>query len=173
MRTGAIFARGSCRALKWMALFGVVFALGAGQALAQDAEVSIRLGTTKPAEGGALVPVTVTVDPAADATVPGSLTITLTLAPDPATDTTPPSDTRGELGATDADVAWEGVARGTAAVDTLVFTWGDSRATDTETINLRTYRDTDAEDEKFTITSTGGDTDTEPQRPREVHGHRR
>ena len=35
MRTGAIFARGSCRALKWMALFGVVFALGAGQAVAQ------------------------------------------------------------------------------------------------------------------------------------------
>ena len=35
MRNGAIFARGSCRALKWMALFGVVFALGAGQAFAQ------------------------------------------------------------------------------------------------------------------------------------------
>ena len=35
MRTGAIFARGSCRALKWMALVGVVFALGAGSALAQ------------------------------------------------------------------------------------------------------------------------------------------
>ncbi len=35
MRTGAIFARGSCRALKWMAVFGVVFALGAGQAAAQ------------------------------------------------------------------------------------------------------------------------------------------
>ena len=35
MRTGAIFARGSCRALKWMALFGVVFALGAGSAAAQ------------------------------------------------------------------------------------------------------------------------------------------
>ena len=36
MRTGAIFARGSCRALKWMALFGVVFTLGVGQAAAQD-----------------------------------------------------------------------------------------------------------------------------------------
>ena len=35
MRTGAIFARGSCRALKWLALFGVVFALGAAQAVAQ------------------------------------------------------------------------------------------------------------------------------------------
>ena len=35
MRTGAIFARGSCRALKWMALVGVVFTLGASQAVAQ------------------------------------------------------------------------------------------------------------------------------------------
>ena len=36
MRTGAIFARGSCRALKWMALVGMVFALGVGQAAAQQ-----------------------------------------------------------------------------------------------------------------------------------------
>ena len=35
MRTGAIFARGSCRALKWMALVGMAFALGGGEALAQ------------------------------------------------------------------------------------------------------------------------------------------
>ena len=35
MRTGAIFARGSCTALKWMALLGVVLALGAGPAAAQ------------------------------------------------------------------------------------------------------------------------------------------
>ena len=35
MRTGAIFARGSCRALKWMALVGVVFALGASHVAAQ------------------------------------------------------------------------------------------------------------------------------------------
>ena len=35
MRTGAIFARGSCRALKWMALFGVMFALGVGTTAAQ------------------------------------------------------------------------------------------------------------------------------------------
>ena len=35
MRTGLSFARGSCRALKWMALFGVVFAVGAGSASAQ------------------------------------------------------------------------------------------------------------------------------------------
>ena len=164
MRTGAIFARGSCRALKWVALFGVLFALGAGQALAQDAKVEVKLGTNKPAEGGALVPVTVTVTPGATA-VPGSLTLTLTLTADPETDTTPPSDTRGETTATDADVAWEGVNRGTLAVDgstesDLVFSWGDSREADTGTVNLRTYRDTDAEDEKFIITTTGGDANT-------------
>ena len=38
MRTGAIFARGGCRALNWMALVGMVFLLlGAGQASAQTA----------------------------------------------------------------------------------------------------------------------------------------
>ena len=35
MRIGWILARGSCGALKWLALFGVVFALGAGSASAQ------------------------------------------------------------------------------------------------------------------------------------------
>ena len=35
MRMGAIFARGSCRALKWMALVGVVLVLGSGLAAAQ------------------------------------------------------------------------------------------------------------------------------------------
>ena len=42
MRTGAIFARGSCRALKWMALFGVVFALGGGETLAQTGTAVIE-----------------------------------------------------------------------------------------------------------------------------------
>ena len=72
----------------------------------------IELGTTKPMEGGALVPVTVTVTPTATATVPGTASVTLTLVSDPETDTDPPSDTRGELGTDDADVAWEGVDRG-------------------------------------------------------------
>ena len=36
---GAIFARGSCRALRWMALFGVVFAVGVGGASAQTVAV--------------------------------------------------------------------------------------------------------------------------------------
>ena len=40
MRTGAIFARGSCRALRWIALAGMVFALGGGEALSQTVSVS-------------------------------------------------------------------------------------------------------------------------------------
>ena len=38
MRTGAIFARGGCRALKWVALVGVMLALGSGQVVAQTIE---------------------------------------------------------------------------------------------------------------------------------------
>ena len=41
MRTGAIFARGSCRALKWMALLGVLVTLGADQAVAQPVTKAI------------------------------------------------------------------------------------------------------------------------------------
>ena len=55
MRTGAIFARGSCRALKWAALAGMMLALGAGQAAAQIALVgtaptSFTEGTGTPIE---------------------------------------------------------------------------------------------------------------------------
>ena len=56
MRTGAIFARGSCRALKWMALFGAVFALGAGQAAAQATMESATY------TGDTVSPVTVTMN---------------------------------------------------------------------------------------------------------------
>ena len=59
MRTGAIFARGSCRALKWMALFGVVFALGVGEALAQSTATWELSVSEKLAEGESLVPVKV------------------------------------------------------------------------------------------------------------------
>ena len=59
MRTGAIFARGSCRALKWMALLAVVFAVGAGEALAQRT-ATWELSVAKELdEGESLVPVKV------------------------------------------------------------------------------------------------------------------
>ena len=53
MRTGAIFARGSCRALKWMAMLGVVFALGAGSAFAQGAMKAISIASVKIEAAGA------------------------------------------------------------------------------------------------------------------------
>ena len=49
MRTGANFARGSCRALKWMTVFGVLLVLGSAQALAQPTVEHARydnVGTT-------------------------------------------------------------------------------------------------------------------------------
>ena len=39
MRTGANFARGSCRALKWMVLLGVLSVLGSAQAAAQPPRI--------------------------------------------------------------------------------------------------------------------------------------
>ena len=41
MRTGAIFARGSCRALKWIAVLGALSALGSAQAVAQPTVTAI------------------------------------------------------------------------------------------------------------------------------------
>ena len=56
MRTGLSFARGSCRALKWMALFGVVFAVGAGSASAQ-----VTISDPKTVDEGESLAFTVTV----------------------------------------------------------------------------------------------------------------
>ena len=64
MRTGAIFARGSCRALKWMALLGVVCALGAGTAAAQltadedDVKVTVSETVTEGSNGTIVVELT-------------------------------------------------------------------------------------------------------------------
>ena len=71
MRTGAIFARGSCRALKWMALFGVVFVLGAGQAFAQ-APVFSTTATEHEFEPGTTT-ITLTMDQTVYGSPPASL----------------------------------------------------------------------------------------------------
>ena len=52
MRMGAIFARGSCRALKWTAMLGVVFALGAGSAAAQITASRLRAQEGDAADNG-------------------------------------------------------------------------------------------------------------------------
>ena len=83
MRTGAIFARGSCRALRWMALFGVVFALGVGQASAQWTEWELIVGGEPEdlalAEGESLVPVTVRLKAPAVAAGLRDATVTVTV----------------------------------------------------------------------------------------------
>ena len=161
MRTGAIFARGSCQALKWMALFGVVFALGAGSAAAQILKVTVP--DTR--EDAGVVPVTVEVDPNGQ-DPDNSFEVTLTLA----TDATKAPDLQGETGADTnnlygvgasgpADVSWEGIARGTASPTVLTFAWGDSGETQSHTVRLRTHRDPDAEDEYFTVTASTSETD--------------
>ena len=65
MRTGAIFARGSCRALKWLALFGVVFVLGVASAAAQPgalADAVVTIAAADSVDTGATAVVTVTVE---------------------------------------------------------------------------------------------------------------
>ena len=57
MRTGAIFARGSCRALKWAALLGIVLALGSGSVAAQDTTAP-TISSAVFAPGGMTVKVT-------------------------------------------------------------------------------------------------------------------
>ena len=91
MRTGAIFARGSCRALKWMALVGVVLVLGGGAALAQTVNVDTTKGggdgietAIRPSEGnrpeGADIFLDVTLHALVQSDVTADQTTTLTLA---------------------------------------------------------------------------------------------
>ena len=68
MRTGAIFARGSCRALKWMALAGMVFALGSTRVAAQAPTV-----TKVDFDGSKMVTVTMSHEVFASGTMAGSV----------------------------------------------------------------------------------------------------
>ena len=151
---GAIFARGDYRALRWMALFGVVFALGVGQAAAQPT-VAVEGGTlTTLAEGGALVPVTAVLTVPANTAAQTNFTVTLTIEEDMAA---LPQE-KAEIGtAATADVAWEATtpSRGTSEytfpADT--FAWEESTGAQTirKTVRMQSYRDVDAEDEKFIV----------------------
>ena len=151
MRTGAIFARGSCRALKWMAVFGVVFALGAGQALAQGPEIDIRsvtVGgrTTNTVPEGQLLTVTVTLDTRVPRTATGVNSVVVTLA-------------EGVLNASNAFTANPGDlgAMGWAETDDVVIpnmtiTIGEQQTSGSA--SFVTGRDADAVNEKFRIQAT-------------------
>ena len=133
MRTGAIFARGSCRALKWMALFGVVFALGAGQAAAQiTADVADEVAES----ASATVEVTAKVARALnDAAV--DLVVTVSI------------DSSGTNEDTDAVLNPDGVI--TLAIPAGPTEGDPTEATVTGSVTLQTTQDPDAEDEDVVL----------------------
>ena len=164
MRTGAIFVRGSCRVLKWMALVGVVCVLGAANTFAQvnisvDSSGTASLtpgrnsGRVTVSESSARIPVTVTVNVAANAPANASFAVELTLS----APTGIAPDLVGEVAASDADLAWGGVARGTLAVSGTT-SWGllTSPQTRTLTFSLETFQDDDAEHEYYDLAVSGG-----------------
>ena len=157
MRTGAIFARGSCRALKWMALFGVVFALGAGEAAAQT--LTVGTSATVP-EGANRVPVTVRLQaPAATADRSETVTVTLTLTPNSAAVTDRGKEAELVDTPADSDASWDGVTSG-LAVEVTFNSVGNDPYDRTERAYLNIGTDNDAEDEEFVIESTSTSTNT-------------
>ena len=176
MRTGAIFARGSCRALKWMALVGMVFALGAGQVAAQETTRSLtgarfEIEETTPMEGATSTANTITATLSAE--IPGgsttatTVTITVGAAPLLGTDTAQRAVLES-LGATPAeDGDWtiadaNSSTDGTNAEFTFVFPKNELATSVShiarDTVMLQTGNtDVDAEDEGLRLT---GDTMT-------------
>ena len=157
MRIGAIFARGSCRALKWMALFGVVFALGAGSAFAQITPdntfdmngVKVEgLGKTIMEGEGATVKVSVRANIPANTSAETTVTIAVTVvAAAEETPTNDPSDNYEETdivlnNATGIEVVFPANAETDAATKT-----------ETKSVNvfLQTSHDVDAEREDFAL----------------------
>ena len=150
MRTGAIFARGSCRALKWMALFGVVFALVAGQAAAQ-----VKITVPKTVDEGGRLRISVSADirvPASGAADTMSIAAAVTTAA--AATATP-----GIVDATKMlTVAENGdyTAAGSVTLHTPRNTnaANHSETTVTGDIELQIQSDPDAEDEGIVVTLT-------------------
>ena len=151
MRIGAIFARGSCRALKWMALFGVVFALGAGSALAQTtvavkSVTIVEKGAGNTVGEGELVTVRVTLDkrvPRADANTspPASVTATISVAQQDTARTAP-----------DATASPRGMLEtGDIVIPQATVTIPEQA--DSGTVNILVGRDLDAVNEKFTLSA--------------------
>ena len=161
MRTGAIFARGSCRALKWMALLGVLFALGAGEAAAQT--LTVGTSGTVP-EGANRVPVTVRLQVPAEtdagATRAETVTVVLTLTPRPDDVEDRGKEAEFTADAATSDASWadgetgQTVAAGDGTVSITFNNVGNALYDRTERAYLNIGTDSDAEDEEFVITST-------------------
>ena len=150
MRTGAIFARGSCRALKWMALFGVVFVLGAGSALAQ---VSIEVPKTVDEAGRLTITVTADVRVAGTNTDDVTMTITTAVAAgelDNSKGITPADGTTGDADVNAPAAAFDFVIKANTDPDD----GPQDRTGLKKTYDIQTLPDLDAEDEAFTLTFT-------------------
>ncbi len=165
MRIGAIFARGSCRALKWTASFGVVLALGAAQAAAQ---VTVTTPKTVDEGGRLTLSVSAKISVGPGLTAPTSITVTPTVA----VRTAPSANDEASLtaaevaaGLTVADLA-DFDAPVPAALALVVQphpTGGTADAVNrtlTGTITVQTRPDLDAEDEGIQVTYALVNTDT-------------
>ena len=145
MRTGAIFARGSCSALKWMALFGVVFALGAGSALAQ---ITVTGPATNTVMEGDTAVYTVSVKGYIPTTgTAGTVTVTLALPTPDSED----SELTGEAG----DIS--GNSNRSYTVNVPAAAEGATAAAPFSAsgrIEVRTTEDDEAEDDKFSLEFT-------------------
>ncbi len=148
MRTGAIFARGSCRALKWIALFGVMLALGAGSAAAQ-----ITITVADEVDEGARVAVT----------VGGTVSIPAGNTGDTVTITGTSATRTGTAPVTDGDAEDNG-GMTSLVIRTPPSTLGVPNHPVSGTFYWQVGVDTDAEDEAveltFTATPAGGVTAT-------------
>ena len=156
--TGAIFARGSCRALKWMALVGVVLGLGAGEAFAQitvdlaDSVHSVREGTRLKID----FDVEITVDSTTFPAEGDDLTFTATLA-----------GSAGGVTAVPDDMVREGLTVGEnedlgslSEEVSITLPAGQSSGSVSGSVWFDTETDVDAEDEYFTVTYTSIDVPT-------------
>ena len=140
MRIGAIFARGSCRALKWMALAGVVFALGAGSAAAQ---ITVKAPKTVDEAGRLTITVTAKVELATDGE---ATTVVVTPTVGAGTADLPNLLTAAESEDYDTALALTlNVPRNTSNENV-------AKHTLTGTITVQTRPDLDAEDEAITVT---------------------
>ncbi|MCY4573426.1 MAG: hypothetical protein OXF01_11575, partial [Gemmatimonadetes bacterium] len=150
MRTGAIFARGSCRALRWLALLGMVFVLGAGSALAQ-----VKVEVPKSVDEAGRLEITVTADVRVAARTDDDVTLPITVAI--AAGATDNSKGLSMADGTDGDAD---VTHPTGAFDFEIKANSGATASDRtglkKTFNIQTLPDLDAEDEAITVTVTLG-----------------
>ena len=172
MRTGAIFARGSYRALKWMALVGVVFALGAGAAAAQQTLSGSTLEIEAPnSDEGGTTTITVTVSAEVESAATGSMTTVTVTVSAAALDASTNADELATLDATPAEETDWTFSDAELELE-FVFpenTSGSSRRytyTNNDVVLQTRNTDQDAEDEGLRLTATpssnlaGASTDT-------------